>query len=81
MTAEEHIIAWIESSAPHYSRLLTLALPGKLPSSWQRARYAANLVSDAYYQMITSGDALRDGPYSPAELLRAAIELCDWKAL
>lgn len=37
MTAEEHIIAWIESSQPHYKKLLQISVPGNFLSDLGRA--------------------------------------------
>lgn len=79
MTAEDHIVAWIESSRPHYDRLLALAEPGKIRSPEHRAFFAMSLVRDAYSEMLVGGDASRDDLYSPAELLRAAILLTEWE--
>lgn len=85
MTAEDHIIAYIESSAPHYKRLLELTerrKPGCTHGFMRPqgvAAAASNLVADTYGEMIANGSALRDDPYSPAELLRAAAMLCEWE--
>lgn len=43
MIAEEHIIAWIESSQPHYKKLLQISVPGNFLSDLGRAHACMNL--------------------------------------
>lgn len=57
MTAEEHIIAWIESSQPHYRKLLHISVPGNFLSDLGRAHACMNLAAEAYREMIKGGDA------------------------
>lgn len=38
MTPEEHIVTWIESSQPHYRKLLYISVPGNFISATTRAR-------------------------------------------
>lgn len=79
MTGEEHIVTWIESSAPHYRELLKLVkMREEAPIS--AAQNAVNLVASAYREMLRTGDALRDDRYSLAELMKAAKMLCEWEA-
>lgn len=85
MTAVEHIVAWIESSRPHYARLLEIERHRKFvvqtaPAQAANARNAANLAADAYREMIRGGDALRSDPYSASEILDAAKALLAWEA-
>lgn len=86
MTAEDHIIAWIESSAPHYDTLLRIARGEALTISYHRpapspaiarSRDALELVTRAYDEMARTGDALDD--YTSADLCRAAAMLCEWE--
>ena len=85
MTAENHIITWIESSRPHYDTLLE-SYRRRQPDcadGFMRpqgiAAAASVLVGTAYSEMVRCGDASRDDPYSPAELCRAAALLCEWE--
>lgn len=78
MTAVEHIIAWIESSQPHYRRLLKLSVPGNFLSNRHRAQAAFNLAADAQHEMIRGGDAYKS-EQSEMDLLRAAASLCEWR--
>ena len=78
MTAEEHIIAWIESSAPHYSRLLKLSDPNHFRTDTSRAFAAASLSIDAYQEMVRGGDAYAN-EHDAGSILRAAIELLAWR--
>jgi len=85
MKAEDHIIAWIESSRPHYDRLLTIEIDRKAlgfltaHTSCMIIRRATDLVSDAYHDMIRCGDARRDDPYSPADLVKAVALAVAWE--
>lgn len=79
MTAEEHIVTWIESSQPHYKRLLRLAVPGNFMGNRDRAQYAFSLASDAQRKMIYGGDAYKS-EQDEMSLLRAAASLCEWSA-
>lgn len=78
MTAEEHIVAWIESSQPHYKRLLKLSVPGNFIGNRDRAQCAFSLAADAQREMIRGGDAYRS-EQSEINLLRAAAMLCEWR--
>jgi len=78
MTAEEHIIAWIESSRPEYDRLLRLSVPGNFRTDAERATEAANLAISAYRQMVRSGDAWASD-HDASTILRAAVALAEWK--
>lgn len=89
MTAEDHIVAWIGSSRPHYDELLALEKSRKSAPDrnlWLRRRRsimlvhaALSLVTRAYGDMLACGDASSDDLYSPAELLRTAILLTEWE--
>jgi hypothetical protein len=85
MKAEDHIIAWIESSRRHYDMLLEIyrrRQPGCADGFIRPqgiAAAASNLVSAAYSEMVSSGDARRDDPYSAVELLRASILVAEWE--
>lgn len=85
MTAEDHILAWIESDAAHYKRLLEIERrrqPG-CADGFMRASgvvcAALNLVTSAYSEMLSTGDARRDDPYSAVELARTAAMICEWE--
>lgn len=78
MTAEEHIIAWIESSRPEYDRLLKLSVPGNFRTDPERAFEAASLAISAYRQMIKGGDAWASD-HDASTILRAAVDLLAWK--
>lgn len=52
MTAEEHIIAWIESSQPHYRKLLHISVPGNFLSDLGRAHAYMNLAAEAYRDLF-----------------------------
>lgn len=80
MTAVEHIIAWIESSRPHYDRLLKLEIDRKNPRASYNmiAGYAWSIAVDAYREMISGGDAWASD-HSPATILQAAIALTEWE--
>lgn len=78
MTAEEHIIAWIESSRPHYDRLLKLSVPGNFRTDGLRALEAATLAIGAYREMVKGGDAWA-GDHDAGTILRAAVALELWR--
>jgi hypothetical protein len=86
MTAEEHIIAWIESSQTHYNRLLDITRRRQPDCRDGFIRQTGlvcaviNLVTSAYGDMLSCGDASRDDEYSAAEILNAASELLKWEA-
>lgn len=80
MTAVEHIVAWIESSRPHYDRLLTLSHNRNSPiwSDDSKAESAVRLAVSAYREMVKDGDAWA-GDHSPATILDAAKALLEWE--
>jgi hypothetical protein len=86
MTGQDHILAWIESSGPHYKRLLEIyrrRQPGCSDGFISQAGLAAaalNLVYDAYTEMLRGGDASREDKYSAAERLRAALLIVEWES-
>jgi hypothetical protein len=85
MKAEEHIIAWIESSRPHYDRLLEIERRrhpdaiGAFYSASVLASHALALVISSYAEMISCGDASREDPYSASELFEAAKLVAAWE--
>lgn len=85
MTAQDHVLAWIESSREHYDRLLQLSEFRKAPSAPAHfsglhvLESATRLVADAYREMIRGGDALRDDPYSTADLAEAVALVASWE--
>lgn len=83
MRAEDHVIAWIESSRPHYDRLLDIEKARKGAAGYITSvgaiRRAATLVADAYCDMIRDGDALKSDPYSPADLAKAVALVVAWE--
>lgn len=78
MTAEEHIITWIESSQPEYDRLLKLSVPGNFRTDPERALEAASLAISAYRQMVKSGDAFAS-EHDAGTILCAAVDLAQWE--
>lgn len=78
MTAVEHIIAWIESSRPHYDRLLSLWRHKKHYSTVSNAESALRLAVSAYHEMISGGDAWAHD-HSPETLLDAAKAILSWE--
>lgn len=81
MTAEDHIVAWIESSESHYRRLLEIAAAHNPSYDFNYcAKDCEALATRAYREMYYSGDARQDDTYSPVDILRAAIILAEWKA-
>lgn len=79
MTGEEHIVAWIESSKPHYDRLLWIATPGNFRSDVNRANACLLLAVNAYQDMIKCGDAYKSD-HDSSTILGAALELSKWSA-
>jgi hypothetical protein len=81
MTAVEHIIAWIESSAPEYERLCKLELSRKTAGPQMNSSIAweaFSIASSAYRQMVRGGDAYM-GEHSPMTILDAAKALLEWE--
>lgn len=80
MTDVEHMIAWIESSRPHYERLCNLyanRISGAYKISLQ-AQIAANLAIDAYREATRGGDMFPE-QWSAAAILEAAKALLTWE--
>lgn len=84
MQAQDHILAWIESSRPHYDRLLEIenfrksAAQHPYTSSVIIER-AGRLVADAYRGMVRGGDASRSDLYSPADMALAVALVVIWE--
>jgi hypothetical protein len=79
MTAIEYIVAWIESSRPHYDRLVRISTSTRPPeNNGSLAISAFNLAADAYREMVRGGDAWA-GDHSPETLLDAAKALLAWE--
>jgi hypothetical protein len=78
MTASEHIVAWIESSRPHYERLLKLSVPGNFRTDGLRALEAASLAIDAHREMTRGGDAYASD-HDAGTILGAAVALVAWR--
>lgn len=78
MNAEQHIVAWIESSKPEYDRLLRLSAPGNFRTDFLRALEAFQLAVAAYQQMIKGGDAWASD-HDAGSILRAALLLTEWR--
>jgi len=84
MTAQDHILAWIESSRPHYERLLEIEKCRKGPqfrgygqiADFERA---SRLVIDAYREMLRCGDASKSDPYSSADLVLVVALVLLWE--
>ena len=85
MTAEDHIIAYIESSAQEYAKLCEIARrrqPGCADGfiSVTGALHAATtLIATTYQTMLHNGSADRDDVYSPADLARAMVAVLEWE--
>lgn len=79
MTAVEHIIAWIESSQPHYDRLLRLERSRNSGrSNTDLACEASSIAVSAYRDACECGDMFaRD--HSPTTILDAAKALLEWE--
>lgn len=77
MTSEEHILAWIESSKPHYDKLRVMT-PGNFLSDSGRAYACLNLAQEAYREMIHCGDAYKTD-HDASTILGAAVLIANWK--
>jgi len=78
MTVEEHIIAWIESSQPHYRKLLHISVPGNFLSDLGRAHACMNLAAEAYREMIKGGDAWASD-HDASTIIGAALAISKWE--
>lgn len=78
MIAEEHIIAWIESSQPHYKKLLQISVAGNFLSDLGRAHACMNLAVRAYREMIKCGDA-RASDHDASSIIGAALAISKWE--
>lgn len=80
MTPVEHMIAWIESSRPHYERLLKLERDRKSrPASIQwHAFVASSIVASAFAEATRGGDMFAS-EWTAADLLDAAKALLSWE--
>lgn len=80
MTAEEHIIAWIESSQPHYRRLLAYSQNRNSPvwTDDSRAESAVRLAVSAYNEMIKGGDAWASD-HDASTIIGAALAISKWE--
>lgn len=77
MTGEDHIVAWAESSKPHYDRLLRIATPGNFRSDVNRANACLMLAINVYQAACKSGDMFaRD--HNAGTILRAAVLFSEW---
>lgn len=85
MRAEDHIIAYIESDAAFYKKLLEInrrRQPGCADGFMRSTGVvcaALNLVTECYSEMLRNGSALREDPYSAVELARTAAMVCEWE--
>ena len=78
MTAEEHIVCWIESNQPHYRKLLNIAEPDNFIRYTGRAYACINLAVSAYQEMVRGGDAWA-GEHDASTILGAALALSKWE--
>lgn len=81
MTAVEHIIAWIESSRPHYERLVQLERDRKGFDARFNGRVAGDafsIVSSAYREATRGGDMFAE-EHTPRTLLDASAALLEWE--
>lgn len=87
MNATEHMIAWIESSRPHYERACQLerdrkrdvsAVPYPRSHMTNLAGTALAIVTSAFLEATRGGDMLAS-EWSAAELLDAAKALLSWE--
>lgn len=86
MTDIEHMIAWIESSQPHYVRLCILerdrkeceAVGALTQYNLGLALRAFNIISSAYDEATRCGDMFPE-QWSAAQLLSAAKALLEWE--
>lgn len=80
MTAEEHIIAWIESSRPHYDRLLAY-YGNRNSSTWSheaKAQSAMRLAISAYCEMIRDGYTYASD-HDASTIIGAALAISKWE--
>lgn len=73
-----HILDWIESSFPHYERLLRISRPGNFMSDINRAHACTMLASNALQAMVKGGDAHKNN-HSSSSVLLAAVMISEWK--
>lgn len=87
MTDIEHMIAWIESSRPHYERACQLerdrkrdlaAVPYPRSHMTNLAGTALGIVTSAFLEATRGGDMFAS-EWSAAQLLDAAKELLTWE--
>lgn len=78
MTGEFHIISWIESSKPHYDKLLYISVPGNFLSDASRARACMNLALESYHEMIKCGDAWASD-HDASTIIGAALAIANWE--
>lgn len=78
MTGAEHILAWIESSRPHYKKLLGISIPGNFLSDSGRAYACLNLAQEAYRAMVKCGDAYASD-HDAGTILGAALAIASWR--
>lgn len=86
MTNIEHLIAWIESSRPHYDRLCELERERKTRESAGTLKIANatlalrafNIASDAYREATTGCDMYAE-QWDARSLLDAAGALLEWE--
>lgn len=86
MTAVEHMIAWIESSRPHYERACELerdrkarAIAGTLTRyNHGLALRAFNIVTSAYDEATRGGDMFPE-QWTARTILDAAAALLEWE--
>ncbi len=81
MTATEHLIAWIESSHPHYKRLLQLERDRKALGPEHNASLASDALSlmTCAYREATRGGDMFMGEHSPRTILDAAAAALEWE--
>lgn len=74
----QHILSWVESSFPHYERLLRISRPGNYMSDINRAHACTMLAANALQAMIKGGDAHKMN-HDASSVLRAAVLFSEWK--
>lgn len=79
MTGEDHILAWVESSKPHYDRLLRIAKTGNFHSDINRAHACTMLAANALQAMVKCNDAYKSD-HDAGTVLRAAVLFSEWSA-
>lgn len=79
MTGEDHILAWVTSSKPHYDRLLRIAKPGNFRSDINRAHACTMLAANALQAMVKCNDAYKSD-HDAGTVLRAAVLFSEWEA-